>query len=264
MQQTCRKDPRGRRGLGLSTGATGAVAQALEQRWLLASSSLAFPGTDGRLIYAPTAAGDVIPDFSMVGYKTGNVPLPDTSGGVSVPVKQTLNPGAPGVDMTTTIQNAINAVSALSLDANGFRGAVLLNAGNYPISGTLHITTAGVVLMGVGDSATTGTRLEATGTATRFLVEVDGSGSRSTSGSTYTISDSYVPVGARSFHVSSTTSLAVGDSILVNRPSPANWIHDIGMDLLDNPWTAGSKDQNWERTVTAIDTVNKIVTLDIP
>src|SRR6185436_18446793 len=121
-------------------------------------------------------------------------------------------------DMTATIQSAINAVSALSLDANGFRGAVLLTAGNFPVSGTLTINAIGVVLMGVGDSSTTGTRIEGTGTATRFLVDVDGSGSRSTSGSTYTITDSYVPVGAKSFHVSSTSGLIVGDSILVTRP----------------------------------------------
>src|SRR3954451_13289298 len=170
------------------------VLESLEGRTLLANSVWAFPGADGRLVYGTQPSGDRIPDFSMVGYKNGSVALPNTTGGVAVPVKQTINPGAVGVDMTSTIQNAINAVSALSLDANGFRGAVLLTAGNYPISGTLNINATGVVLMGVGDSATTGTRLEATGTATRFLVSVDGSGSRSTSGSTYNITDSYVPV----------------------------------------------------------------------
>jgi autotransporter-associated beta strand protein len=239
-----------------------AVLETLETRRLLAVSSIVYAGADGRLVYAPDAQGDVIPDFSMVGYKTGNVSLPNTAGGVSVPVKQTINPGAPGVDMTATIQGAINAVSALAPDGNGFRGAVLLTAGNYPVSGTLNINASGVVLMGVGDSSTTGTRLEATGTATRFLIDVSGSGSRSTSGTTYNFTDSYVPVGASSFHVDTTASLNVGDSILVTRPSPANWIHDIGMDLLDNPWTAGSKNQNWERVVTGIS--GNTVTVDVP
>ncbi len=241
-----------------------AVFESLEGRTLLANSVWAFPDASGRLIYGTQADGDRIPDFSMVGYKNGSVALPNTSGGASVPVKATVNPGAAGVDMTSTIQQAINNVSGLTPDANGFKGAVLLTAGNYPISGTLNINSSGVVLMGVGDSSTTGTRLEATGTATRFLIEVDGSGSRSTSGSTYTISDSYVPVGATSFHVTSTSSLAVGDSILITRPSPQNWIDDIGMNLLDMPWTPGSKNINWERTVTAIDTVTKTVTIDIP
>jgi autotransporter-associated beta strand protein len=242
--------------------AARAAVEVLEARRLLASSSLVFPGADGRLIYAPNVQGDRIPDFSQVGYKTGNVPLPNTPGGVSVPVKRTLSPGTG--DQTSVIQQAIDQVEAMTPDANGFRGAVLLTAGNYPISGTLNINASGVVLMGVGDSATTGTRLEATGTATRFLIEVDGSGSRSSTGSTYNITDSYVPVGARSFHVDSTSSLNVGENIVITRPSTANWIHDIGMDLLDNPWQPGSKNQNWERVVTAIDTVTKTVTIDVP
>ena len=50
---------------------------------LLTNSSLVFPGTDGHLVYMPNAQGDVIPNFSMVGYQTGDVPLPDTPGGVS-------------------------------------------------------------------------------------------------------------------------------------------------------------------------------------
>src|SRR3954464_9520361 len=107
-----------------------------EHRRLLANSAIVYPRADGRLVYAPDAQGDRIPDFSMVGYKTGNVPLPNTPGGVSVPVRRTVNAGAAGVDMTSTIQGAIDAVEAMSLDANGFRGAVLLTAGNYPVSGT--------------------------------------------------------------------------------------------------------------------------------
>src|SRR4051812_28434344 len=118
-------------------GTICASIEPLERRRLLAASVWAFPDPTGRLTYANTSTGDHIPDFSMVGYKTGSVPLPNTPGGVTVPVKQTVNPGAAGVDMTATIQAAINAVSALALDANGFRGAILLTAGNYPISGTL-------------------------------------------------------------------------------------------------------------------------------
>src|SRR5205809_888723 len=91
-----------RRQGGAASRAAHAIVEAMEARTLLASSTLVYPSaTDGRLIYAPNAAGDVIPDFSQVGYKTGNVPLPNTPGGLSVPVKVTLNPGAAGVDQTT-------------------------------------------------------------------------------------------------------------------------------------------------------------------
>ncbi len=68
--------------------------ERLESREMLTVSSLVYPGPDGHLIYVPNAQGDVIPNFSMVGYMTGDVPLPDTAGGVSVPVKITINPGA--------------------------------------------------------------------------------------------------------------------------------------------------------------------------
>src|SRR4051812_43760262 len=85
-----------------------AAVEALEPRRLLAASSLVYAGPDGRLIYTPNAAGDQIPDFSQVGYKNGTVALPNTAGGGTVPVRQTLNPGAAGVDMTAAIQNAIN------------------------------------------------------------------------------------------------------------------------------------------------------------
>jgi hypothetical protein len=82
--------PRTRRG---DASIARAAFEALEHRRLLAASAIVFPGaTDGRLVYAPDAEGDRIPDFSQVGYKTGNVPLPNTPGGVAVPVKQTVNP----------------------------------------------------------------------------------------------------------------------------------------------------------------------------
>ncbi len=95
--------------------------EPLERRTLLSTSALVYPGPDGHLVYVPNPAGDVIPNFSMVGYETGDVPLPDTIGGVVVPIEQTVNPGAAGVDMTTTIQNAIIAVEALPVQSNGFR-----------------------------------------------------------------------------------------------------------------------------------------------
>ena len=212
----------------------------------------------------PTPQGDVIPNFSMVGYMTGDVPLPDTTGGVSVPVKVTINPGAAGVDMTTTIQNAINTVSAMTPDANGFRGAVLLTAGNYPISGQLsHYRPAAWFLEGQGNNPTTGTRLEATGTSTRVLISITGSGSASTvSGTTHNITNSYVPVGATSFTVDSTANLHVGDTVIVHRPSTQAWINAIGMNLLANPWTPGSKDLNSDRVITAIN--GNTITIDAP
>jgi hypothetical protein len=235
--------------------------EPLEPRCLLSTSSLVYPGPDGNLIYQPDARGNRIEDFSMVGYQTGIVPLPDTAGGVSVPIQASLDPSAG--DQTARIQSAIDQVSQLPMDANGFRGAVLLTAGNYPISGQLHINAAGVVLEGVGSDPSTGTSLEATGTDQRNLILVTGSGSRSTvSGTTHNLIDNYVPVGATSFTVDSTANLHVGDTVIVHRPSPANWIHDIGMDTLANPWQPGSKNLDFDRVITSID--GNTITIDAP
>jgi hypothetical protein len=66
--------------------------EQLEARCLLSTSRLVYPGPDGNLIYQPDARGNRIEDFSMVGYQAGLVPLPDTDGGIPVPVQVTLDP----------------------------------------------------------------------------------------------------------------------------------------------------------------------------
>lgn len=217
-------------------------------------STWAFPGSSGRILMQPDALGNRILDYSAVGYQNGTVPIPD------VPVKITISPVAG--DDGPSIQGAINVVAALPLDTNGFRGAVLLNAGEYDIAGSVRINASGIVLRGVGQG-TNGTVLRATGTNQRTLVIVGGSGSASTvSGTTHNITNNYVPVGARSFNVDSTSGLAVGDRVFVFRPSTTNWIHDLGMDLLGPesggasdvvPWTAGSKDINSDRRISRIE-----------
>src|SRR6478752_3184284 len=99
------------------------LLQALESRRLFANSIYAFPGADGHMLYQPQPLGDHIQDYSTAGYMGGTVPIPD------VPIKATVSPIAG--DDAANIQNAINAVAALPLDANGFRGAVYLNPGTY-------------------------------------------------------------------------------------------------------------------------------------
>lgn len=210
-----------------------------------ADSTWVYPAADGRLLYARDALGNRIPDFSSVGYHGGTVPIP------KVPVRATIAPVSG--DDGSSIQTAINLVSALPLDTNGFRGAVLLRAGEYQIAGHIEIRASGVVLRGEGDSDA-GTLLRGTGTDQRTLITVLGSGARSTvSGTTHNVLDKYVPVGALSFTVDGTSGLAVNDRVVVRRPSPANWIQDIGMDQLASPWTAGSRNQDFDRVITRLE-----------
>ena len=257
---------------------------------LMSASSLVFPGPAGHLEYVPDAQGNVIPDFSDVGYESGIVPLPGTNGTPEVPVKAIVSPPAKGVDAGPIIQSAIDQVSKLPLDANGFRGAVLLKAGLYPISGQIRITSSGVILRGEGTDVTgtglTGTVLEATGTGRRYdplrpfgdgVVQIEGAvpgGANwnggddftqfAVAGTTHNITDNYVPVGARSFHVDSVAGLQVGDSVIVHRPSTAAWIHAIGMDGPTDPWKPGQEDMDSDRVITAIDPVHYLITIDAP
>lgn len=149
-------------------------------------------GANNLLAYYSDSLGNHLPDFSYAGYMEGGVPLPN------VPVKLTISPVVG--DNTANIQNAINSVSALSPDTNGFRGAVLLNPGFYTIAGTLSINAGGVVLRGSGDNTNTGTVLLVTG-ASRAVISVGGSGSWSQVGNSYSITDLYVPLGATNVHI---------------------------------------------------------------
>src|SRR5690349_2615693 len=134
----------------------------------------AYPGPGGRLLYLPDPQGNRIIDSAGVGYKAGLFPLPASS---TVPVKATVSPVSG--DNTANIQAAINQVSALPLDTNGFRGAVLLTAGEYPVGATLNLTASGVVLRGEG-SGTNGTVLRATATNQYTLIHICVSGSAAT------------------------------------------------------------------------------------
>ena len=216
-------------------------------------SEWAYPGATGRLIYDSTAIGDRIPNFSNVGYRYGNESIP------VAPQAILLQPGVG--DDTQLIQNAIDTVEALPVGPTGFRGAVVLGPGEFQVNGSLNIRASGVVLRGSGNS-NSGTVLRATGTARRTLIEVEAFSSRVKDfASERTIADKYVPVGATSFMVDDASGFAVGDEVIVFRPSTANWISDLGMDMIPprpdgmpiTQWTPGSKNLLSDRVVTRIE-----------
>ncbi len=225
------------------------------------NSKLVYPGPDGRLVYVPDEKGNIIPDFSHCGYMGGGVALPD------VPVAMTVQPQAGGDD-TARLQAAIDDVSARALDANGFRGTLLLKRGKYRIGGTLYIRASGVVLRGEG-TGENGTVLIATGTEQRTLIEFEGrSFWQEVGGTRQAIVDDYVPVGTRTFAIADASGFAVGDEILVHRPSTAQWIAAIGMDRIEmshpdvRQWEPGTYDFRFDRTITAIE--GNRITIDAP
>lgn len=212
----------------------------------------------GHLAYATLPTGERLLDFSWAGYMGGGVAIP------AVAVAKTVQPSGTNDD-TPAIQAAIDAVSKLPANGAGERGAVLLGPGTFRLQGTLTIAASGVVLRGSG-SGSGGTVLEVEGSPRTVLV-VAGSGTWQESSTSADITDDYVPSGASSFHVSSTTGLTPGTAVLVDRTITAAWIHFMGMDTLyrngaQETWIAPGSIEHADRTIAAVQ--GDLVTLDAP
>jgi hypothetical protein len=230
-----------------------------------------YPGPDGRLVYVPDEQGNTIHDASYAGYSGGGVAIP------TVPVKETIWPVAG--DNTAHVQAAIDKVSALPLDANGFRGALLLRAGYYRMALPVTIAASGVVLRGEGMDDT-GTILVGTGTGRppappaapgaapgrprpATLVQIAGaSGTTLVEASKRGVADEYVPVGARRFRVASARGLKPGDTVVVRRIGNQAWINEVGMN--NDPPGARWQPFNieWDRLI--VDVQGDTITIDAP
>jgi hypothetical protein len=241
---------------GADEGATDAASACAQYLGAGLPSAWVYPGPDGHLKYAPlSASGDTIMDFSSAGYMGGGVALP------VVPARKTIGPS--GGDDTAAIQAAIDAVSAMPLQG-GVRGAVVLQAGNYALAGTLRIAASGVVLRGSGTGAS-GTILTAEG-QTDFVLRIAGSGNP-TAGDSSPITDTYVPSGASTFHVADGSKFSPGDMVLVQRPVTSAWVTFMGMDTLvrdgsAQTWIAPGTLHEWDRSVTAVN--GNAITIDAP
>jgi hypothetical protein len=235
----------------------------IKRNWLAASSFFAilfclgftYPATwesrfvrqqkNGALTYTPDEKGNIIPDFSRVGYYKGDKPIPD------IAVAITINPSANALQ---EIQSAIDALSKKPLDKNGFRGAILLKQGTYEIPGTIFIRASGIVLRGEGQA----TKLIAMASTQKPLISINGVGNPEPTGTRAKITDKYVPTGAFSFTVSSTAGFNPGDDIVVLRPGTAAWVHDLKMDQIDArentaQWKPGEYDLHFQRSITKIE-----------
>src|SRR5258705_6091712 len=161
----------------------------------------------GSLKYIPDEKGNIIPDFSRVGYYGGDIKIPD------IPVVKTVDPANSG-SSAELIQSAIDEVSNRPANKDGFRGAILLKKGTYKIPEDLKIGASGIVLRGEGDNVN-GTRLVAMSRKQDSLVNISGKGNiTETKGTRVKITDEYVPVGSVSFSVSSAKGFAKGDKII--------------------------------------------------
>jgi hypothetical protein len=227
------------------------------------TTTLVYPGTDGKLVYTADSLGNKIPDFSNAGYKAGGVPIP------YVAVKETVWPVLG--DNSDNIQAAIDKVSSLPADASGFRGAVLLKMGIYELEKPITVKTSGVVIRGEGMSDI-GTILvgklpkETQGNTLRRTALVSFRGETGTIPLEETkqlVTDNYVPVGALSFNVVSAKNFKAGDKVIVRRIGNQEWIKEIGQDSLSvgrNRWRPFNI--NYDRII--VDIKGNTITIDAP
>ena len=245
---------------------------ALKAQDLPPTTSLVYPGTDGKLVYVTDSLGNKIPDFLFAGYKGGGVSIP------YVAVKETVWPVLG--DNADNIQAAIDRVSALPLDVNGFRGAVLLKMGTYNLEKPITIKASGVVLRGEGMSdvgtvligkldkvseENKGASLERQGFGRRSaLVNISGESGISIQDDTkQAITDAYVPVGSQNFSVQSAKGFTTGDKIIVRRVGNEDFIKEIGLDEESagrNRWRPFNTD--YDRVITKIE--GNTITVDAP
>ena len=206
---------------------------------------------NGSIKYFADDKGNIIPDFSRVGYHQGNKEIPD------VPVVKSISPSENG-NSQQLIQEAIDEIAKRTPDQNGHRGAILLKKGVYRIPGTIRINQSGIVLRGEGDGDD-GTLLIATGKGKRDLISVSGKGVlKEIPESRIKIAEDYIPVGAVSFRLESTVGLRQNDKIVVFRMGTKNWITDIKMDQIveregTKQWQPKEYDLHFERKITKIE-----------
>lgn len=247
-------------------------ASSISAQW---QSDLVKQNADGTLTYEADADGFIIPDFSHAGYKGGGVEIPD------IPVVKTIDPVSG--DNTQHIQDAIDYAGSLPKDINGFRGAIMLNAGRYPVMGTLKVAYDGVIIRGVGEGEdeSLNTIIFAPKNETvapqRDVILMGNTtqiwGKSQISGTKTNITDATVPVGSYSFNVEKATPYQVGDHIIIYHPCTEEWLEAVnrGGVPYPDPTAPTDPDERWKvnqlpviynRYITAIN--GNTITIDAP
>lgn len=218
----------------------------------------------GSLVYVSDAAGNKIADFSWAGYRCGGVSLP------TVPVLKTLSPVSG--DNTASIQAALDELAARTPDANGFRGALLLSAGAYVITGTLYVRESGIVLRGAGEGSDPASNTILVGrgdTPHQRTIVVAGGGSQTkwrdkVSGTQKDIVSDTLFVGDRIFEVADASQFAAGDNVIIYHPCTDAWLSSIKYGETSDTiqWGVDEQPIVYNRTITAINGTR--ITIDAP
>lgn len=181
------------------------------------------------LLALPTKAQNKLPDlpdYSYCGYRASEAAIPDAE--VVLFVAHTTG------DNTMRIQQAIDYVATLPINTqSGLRGAVLLDKGEFEVSGTLTIPASGIVLRGSDKEESI---LIKRGADRNALLQIEGRNDKS---------------------IQPATTFQKGDRLFIVRPSTKEWIAELGCDLFGGGigalgWKPGDADIIWDRTVIGL------------
>jgi hypothetical protein len=200
---------------------------------------------DSTLDYLPDARGNIIPNFSRVGYHHGDRSIPDAVVRIEV---------TPSDDDHRTIQAAIDRVARMPADVRGLRGAVLLLPGTYRIPGTLRIDSSGVVLRGSGAD----TRLIATGNQKRSLIVVSGAGTpREVRATRSSVKDPFISTGRFDMKVGDGRLFRPGDEVILQVDARDSWVRALKMDRIEErsgtkQWDAAGYRFSFQRRIVSV------------
>jgi len=150
---------------------------------------------NSKITYTQDAKGNRILDFSYCGYKASEQDIPSVNNAIFVSQREG--------DATDAIQRAIDYVSSLKPNKQGFRGAVLLDKGTFNLSKSLWIRTSGVVLRGSDKHETV---LFRHGFDRSAVLHIEGINNRAFK-DTFQLASSYVPVNRKN------TGIIIGSRI---------------------------------------------------
>lgn len=206
------------------------------------------PHIDGRLEYhAFSSKGDTLFDASMVGFRNGM----DLTGFCEWSVKQTLSPSTHD---TIAIQAAVDEISLLPLNTNGFRGSLFLQSGLYRITNTITIAASGVVIEGI--LGETFIEVDSTNQIDAFFLD-GGFKNHATWGD---IVSEYVPVGSRILTLDDASAYSIGDKIGIQVGKNNRWVEKLGIDPA--VWPPETYQVRYERCI--VDKSGDTILLDIP
>lgn len=213
--------------------------------YFVASQNPSLYVNNGKLIYNVDSLGNRVLDFSFCGYHNSQDDIPLLENKIFVPHREE--------NSSQVIQQAIDFVEKLPLDASGFRGAVLLDKGTFMLDESLVIHKSGVVLRGTGKNETV---LRKKGVDRNAFIKIEGFNDMHYT-DTLSVLSEYVPVNSHYLTVDQVSRLKKGDKIFIYRPSTASWIKKLGCDHFGGGitalgWKEGDIDIYWDRTITEI------------